>query len=275
MESSKNPDKEYVILKFGEEGEEIKYLKNGALHIADDAPTEIIVSDELKTLNTISLSYCVWKDCKIKLPKTVKTLRIYESYIGIPNFLDNFPNLEEFGVFETTILDLYQLKTLITLKNLTLREMGIKKIDMLSNLKILKYLDLSMNSINCIEGLENLQYLSTLDLSNNKIERIENLDHLTKLKVLDLSRNQIKKIEGLENLTNLQFLDLSENKIKKIEGLKSLTKLEDLNLKGYSFPFLHLSQEEAKTYFRDLKNLKILNTVNYPENRSYSFSLIR
>ena len=36
MESSNKSNKEYVILKFGDEGEEIKYLENGELFIADD-----------------------------------------------------------------------------------------------------------------------------------------------------------------------------------------------------------------------------------------------
>ena len=76
MESSNKSNKEYVILKFGDEGEEIKYLENGELFIADDEPTEIIGSDNLKTLNKITLTDCVWKECKLSIPNTVKILYI-------------------------------------------------------------------------------------------------------------------------------------------------------------------------------------------------------
>lgn len=272
MESSNKSNKEYVILKFGEEGEEINYIENGELFITDDEPTEIIGSDNLKTLNKITLTDCVWKDCKLIIPKTVKILHINNGYIGIPDFFEHFPNLEEFGVSEASIVALEQLKNIVTLKKLFLGAMTIEKIDLLSGLINLQELDLGLNKITRIEGLENLKNLSQLNLSNNKIEIIENLSHLTNLKELDLSRNQIQKIEGLEDLKNLKVLDLSENNINKIEGLEHLTKLEDLNLKGYSYSSISLSREEAKSYFKDLVNLKKFNSKSYPYNDKYSFS---
>ena len=115
--------------------------------------------------------------------------------------------------------------------------------------------------------------LRKIKLIQEGLSKLENLSHLTNLKELDLSRNQIQKIEGLEDLKNLKVLDLSENNINKIEGLEHLTKLEDLNLKGYSYSSISLSREEAKSYFKDLVNLKKFNSKSYPYNDKYSFSI--
>lgn len=270
MESSNKRNKEYVILKFGDE-EIIEYLENGELHIADDAPTEIIGSDELRTLNKVSLDYCIWKDCKLRIPNTVKTLYINESVIEIPEFFESFPNLETFGVSQTCGISLEQLKDIVTLKDLRVKWMDVEKIEHLSALINLKFIELSSNKILRIEGLENLLNLSILDLSDNKIERIENIRHLHNLEKLALAGNQIKRIEGLEKLKNLKFLNLSENQIENFDGLEHLKNLEELYLRDNNFSFNKLSREEATSYFKELENLKVLNFEKYPDSDKYSF----
>jgi len=263
--------KEYVILKFGEEGEEIKYLENGELSIADDAPTEIIASDNLKTLNKITLQDCVWKDCKLRIPNTVKTLHINGSMIDIPDFLNYFPALETFGVSQSYGFTLEQLQDRCILKKVIIKSMDVEKIEHLSNLTNLQAFSLSLNKITRIEGLENLKNLSILDLSHNKIGRIENIGHLVKLEELYLGENQIQKINGLENLKNLRILDLSNNQINKIEGLDGLNNLEELYLRGNNFSFSELDRGEISSYFKDLVKLKVLNFKKYPDSGSYSF----
>ena len=130
-------------------------------------------------LNKITLTDCVWKECKLKIPSTVKILHINNGYIGVPDFFDHFPNLEEFGVSRASIVPLEQLYNILSLKKLFLGAIAIEKIDLLSSLRNLQVLHLELNRISRIEGLENLQNLSQLNLSNNKIEKIENLSHLT------------------------------------------------------------------------------------------------
>ena len=96
-----NSNKEHVILKFGE-WEEIRYLHNGILYIDTETPIEIIGSDKLKTLDSIDLTGCTWKECpKLRIPDTIRTLYLNESVISIHNFLDNFPYLENLNISKT------------------------------------------------------------------------------------------------------------------------------------------------------------------------------
>lgn len=78
-----------------------------------------------------------------------------------------------------------------------------------STMNWLKELTVNDNQISKIEGLENLKQLEDLEVSNNQIQKIEGLEGLTELFRLIVSNNQISKIEGLQGLLDLTDLDLS------------------------------------------------------------------
>jgi len=64
---------------------------------------------------------------------------------------------------------------------LTLRHLGIARIDGLGQLTALYHLNLRSNHLKKIKGLENIAELSSLYLKNNKLNNLRGLPYLAKL----------------------------------------------------------------------------------------------
>ena len=127
-----------------------------------------------------------------------------------------------------------------SLKSLTLRNCGIRKIENLNHLKNLQFLNISDNEIEEIENLDKLPDLTCLYLHNNLIERVENLDHLEKLADISLYGNRVKDIDP-------EYL-----KGNSIEFLK-----EYLIIQKYSWKIKIDIENHDKTGILDLSNCNL------------------
>ncbi len=139
------------------------------------------------------------------------------------------------------------IKEMNWLKELSLANNLINKIEGLENLSNLLFLNFSSNLLSKIEGLDTLHNLSELIFFDNQITRIEGFDNLSSLSKLYFSSNFITKIEGLEKLNNLSTLDISSNQISQIEGLDNLYNLLELDLSYNKIKKINdLSQDVVK-----------------------------
>ncbi|AEE52217.1 leucine-rich repeat protein [Haliscomenobacter hydrossis] len=155
---------------------------------------------------------------------TLGNLKHLSDYIFQRSFGFNYKHPQ--NVFS----DLDGLDNLKNLKRLYLDCLDLKEIPSLVTFKQLAHLDLSNNQISEIKNLDKLTQLQSLDLGNNQISEIKNFDKLTQLQSLDLGINQISEIKNLDKLTQLQSLDLGSNQISEIKNLDKLTQLQSLDL---------------------------------------------
>ena len=120
---------------------------------------------------------------------------------------------------------------LASLKELNLRDKGIKNISGLEYAVNLVDLNLRNNKIVDIGPLAKLVKLEKLTIRENKIEDISPLAELTKLKDLSIHSNKVQDITPLENLQELEILTLRGNEISNLSPLKGLRELRDLNIR--------------------------------------------
>ena len=118
-----------------------------------------------------------------------------------------------------------------SLKELNLRDKGIKNISGLEYAVNLVDLNLRNNKIVDIGPLAKLVKLEKLTIRENKIEDISPLAELTKLKDLSIHSNKVQDITPLENLQELEILTLRGNEISNLSPLKGLRELRDLNIR--------------------------------------------
>lgn len=102
-------------------------------------------------------------------------------------------------------------------------------------LSTLKEITLHQFDLEKIENLDFIPQVEILYLQNNQISKIENLSKLKCLKYLQLALNNISKIENLTALESLEKLDLTVNFVKNpldVLNLSTLIHLRELYLTG-------------------------------------------
>ncbi|PRP86168.1 hypothetical protein PROFUN_05684 [Planoprotostelium fungivorum] len=112
---------------------------------------------------------------------------------------------------------------LADLKEVTLHQFEIEKIENLHLCRQLEIVYLQNNKISKIEGLNKLKALQYLNLAVNLITKIENLEACESLRKLDLTANNIIDIRTVQCLENLEFLSelyLVGNPCCYIEGYR-------------------------------------------------------
>eukprot|EP01117_Protostelium_nocturnum_P019047 TRINITY_DN8138_c0_g1_i2.p1 TRINITY_DN8138_c0_g1~~TRINITY_DN8138_c0_g1_i2.p1 ORF type:complete len:267 (+),score=70.44 TRINITY_DN8138_c0_g1_i2:106-906(+) len=95
-------------------------------------------------------------------------------------------------------------------------------------LSTLKEVTLHQFEIEKIENLHLCRQLEIVYLQSNRIEKLENLSKLKNLKYLNLAVNRITEIENLQGCESLQKLDLTANYISNLKGIANLSELEHL-----------------------------------------------
>ncbi|HGA1023348.1 TPA: NEAT domain-containing protein [Bacillus cereus] len=177
------------------------------------------------------------------------------------------------------IKDVSGLEYMTNLENLTLEEVKLKNIKIISNLRQLKSLSITYGELEDIGPLAKLEHIEFLTLRNNKISDLSPLSQMKKIKMLDLNSNYIKDIKplftvkslrtltvannqisndnlaGIEQLKNVKNLSLSNNGLTNIEHITSMKKLVELDL--------------AKNELENIEPLSRLSTVqslNLEEN---------
>eukprot|EP01027_Heterolobosea_sp_BB2_P019951 GEZU01028116.1.p1 GENE.GEZU01028116.1~~GEZU01028116.1.p1 ORF type:complete len:443 (+),score=109.97 GEZU01028116.1:46-1329(+) len=125
---------------------------------------------------------------------------------------------------------------LSTLKEITLHQFEIEKIELVGNLcRELQILYLQNNLIGKIENLHHLKDLRYLNLAINNIQVIENLEANEMLEKLDLTMNFVSDPLCLENLQsnyNLRELYLTGNPVTQVEGYRlfAIATLQQLHM---------------------------------------------
>jgi protein TilB len=95
-------------------------------------------------------------------------------------------------------------------------------------LSTLKEITLHQFDLEKLENLDLIPQVEILYLQNNQISKIENLTKLKSLKYLQLALNNISKIENLTALESLEKLDLTVNFVKNPMDVLELVGLEHL-----------------------------------------------
>lgn len=139
--------------------------------------------------------------------------------------------IRELELKEKGIRNISALKELTNLTQLNLFGNNISDISPLGGLKNLTNLWLGNNNISDISALSGLKNLQLLWIGNG-ISDISPLSGLTNLVDLTLQSNQISDISALGKLTNLRVLWLGDNNISDISALGKLKKLTRLSLWG-------------------------------------------
>jgi|GEM_PF-3775253 len=115
----------------------------------------------------------------------------------IPSSINNFKNLKVLYIDDLIIGDVDNIKDLVGLERLTLRNGGLSSTDYLKNLVGLKILELSCNKISSARGLDHLVNLERLILDVNDIERVTKDDGLWKLDKVNcfsIGRNKLVEL---------------------------------------------------------------------------------
>lgn len=116
------------------------------------------------------------------------------------------------------------------LRNLALRNKGIRNIEPLQHFANLVQLDLSENQISDASPLRHLKKLQQLNLSRNELVGVEGLDACTSLTNLDILGNRIPDLSPLAGMTQLVALTAGENPLVDVGPLSELTQLKHLNV---------------------------------------------
>ncbi|CAL6063436.1 leucine-rich_repeat domain-containing protein [Hexamita inflata] len=165
--------------------------------------------------------------------------------------LAKFKKLHTLNVSDNKI-DLTHIHIVRSLTNLSMRECGLKNIDLISSLVNLEELDLSLNRDIDLNPLRKLKSLTTLYLRECGLTRIDQITSLVNLQELDISLNEdldlnpLRKLKclttlylrncGLTNidqialLINLEVLDIAYNQLLTINSLSSLVNLKQLDI---------------------------------------------
>ena len=141
--------------------------------------------------------------------------------------------LESLSLRELTITDLSFLEGMTHLKQLDLSGSTISAdLSILSALPALEELSLEGCSLSTIAFLEGAPALKKLDLSNNAIGNITALATIPTLQVLDLGNNAVMTLSALSGLTGLTELDLSDNSLYELNPIGACSLLTSLDVSG-------------------------------------------
>ncbi len=217
---------EYVSTISGATEEEMKFewMKNQtSLTITDpavDSLEDLVFFPNLESLTlgeNASNAPNITKMDGVENCTKLKTLIINygpdKDYTVIKNLSQLREFRRNFGTDWDNIID--ALKFCDNLEILNCRNLNVN-MKRLAELKNIKDLTLTNSEITKIDGLDNFVDMTNLNLANNKIENIEGLENLKNLEVLYLSNNDIVDITPLSSNSSLTSLDLLHN--PKIDG---------------------------------------------------------
>jgi Leucine-rich repeat (LRR) protein len=177
--------------------------------------------------------------------KSLNFAKTNSNVISKINF-ELLPQLEELDLSDNLNINTNQLKYLINLKKLNLKNTNIDDCSFVSSLIRAEEIDVSNNKnyYSCIRYIRNYLNLKSLKISNISLKStiyeigdfVYNLKALTSL---DASLNNISTMNGINKITNLINLDLKFNMIVDINidknyefkfNFHKLSKLEFVNL---------------------------------------------
>ncbi len=122
------------------------------------------------------------------------------------------------SITEATIKEAAKQYDLAVVFRLSMKGMGLRRIENLNLVPSLTELDLSSNNIARMEGLEPLESLKRLVLANNQIGRLEGVGSLDALETLQLQGNRISNLDDVQCLTPLPCLRHLQLQVRDGEG---------------------------------------------------------
>ncbi len=165
----------------------------------------------------------------------------------------------------TEASELSDLRHLLYLEKLSLRDHQLTDLSFLSGMTHLKSLDLSGCSIATDLGiLKTLPALEELTMESCSISSLAFLEGAPSLKKLDLSHNAIGNLSMLATIPTLQELNLSDNAVSDLSALSALTELTVLNL-----------SENVLTSIAPIQGCIRLTTLDVSENKLTDIAVVR
>ena len=179
-------------------------------------------------------------------------------------YSDDLWAITELTVPETA-LELSDLRHLLYLETLSLRNRTITDLSFLEGMTHLKSLDLSGSTISAdLSVLSTLPALETLSLEGCSISSISFLRGAPALKHLDLSGNAIGNLSALASVSTLQTLDLRDNAVADLTPLSGLTALTSLDL-----------AENVVTDLTPIGTCSMLSALDVSDNRLTSIAAVQ
>ena len=161
--------------------------------------------------------------------------------------------------------ELNDLRHLIYLETLSLRDRTITDLSFLEGMTHLKSLDLSGSTISAdLSILKALPALENLSMDHCSISSIAFLEGAPALKTLSLRSNAIGNLSALASIPTLQVLDLQDNAISNPAPLSGLTALTNLNL-----------AENMITDLTPLDTCVMLTTLDVSDNQLTSIAAVQ
>ena len=136
-------------------------------------------------------------------------------------------SLKDCGIKKLSNLTFFSNLEKLSLHGNSLLASAIKNITVLEKLK---KLDLSLTDIEDTSPLGTMTGLTDLDLSFNGLEEVKGLEKLRFLKRFKMEFNSIEHIEKISLNENIQSINLRCGDIKQVSGLDKYTGLRELNL---------------------------------------------
>lgn len=219
-------------------------------HIADPGSFK-----ELSNLSFLSLANVTAEEpislCESGNYKEVSLSNIEISDISIVSSLEHITSLK---LENLPGIDYREIELPSGLKKVTIKDCGLRNLDMFLTLPGLTSLDVSSNEIRDISDLEKIHNLDELSLANNPISDISPIGCLEGNISLNLSGIDLDRT-GLEVLTNMQFDELSVSNCN-ISDLKFLTGHNEIKRLDISHNAIE-DIEILKMYGEELKYLNI------------------
>ncbi len=150
---------------------------------------------------------------------------------GVTLYSNDLWNITEFEI-PADAKDYSDLKHLIYLNSLTVRDGASGQLGNLSALTNLTTLDITNTSVSSdeLKVIGSLYKLETLILNDCGLSSTADLAGCTAVTYLDLSNNTIRDISGLKTMTALQEVYLQRNVVTDLSALSSCTNLTKLDI---------------------------------------------
>ena len=152
-----------------------------------------------------------------------------------------------------TDADIQDLKYMVNLYSLNLRENDITDISCLAELPRLENLQLSDNSITDLSPLAGMTELMNLYVDGNDITDLSPLAEMTQMRYINVGDNpNLTDLSPLSGMTEMENIDFQNLLVSDLSFLSGMTRVE----------YLNLSSIPAGTDLSPLKNLSSVKSLN-------------
>ena len=152
-----------------------------------------------------------------------------------------------------TDADIQDLKYMVNLYSLNLRENDITDISCLAELPRLESLQLSDNSITDLSPLAGMTELMNLYVDGNDITDLSPLAEMTQMRYINVGDNpNLTDLSPLSGMTEMENIDFQNLLVSDLSFLSGMTRVE----------YLNLSSIPAGTDLSPLKNLSSVKSLN-------------